>query len=68
VATPNQKTVYVLRNGEAAPVKVQIGITDGTSTEIEGGDLHEGDPLITGMAQGGAAASASGQRQRPLRF
>ena len=68
VATPNQKTVYVLRNGEAEPVKVQVGITDGTSTEIEGGDLHEGDTLITGMAQGGAAPGGTGQRKRPLRF
>lgn len=71
VATPNQKTVYVLRAGEATPVQIQVGITDGTHTEVTGGGLEEGDALITGMAQGGASTAGNGgppQRQRPLRF
>lgn len=64
--TPDQKTVYVLRGGEAKPVQVKVGITDGSHTGIVSGGLREGDAVITGMAGGGGADAS--RRPRPLRF
>lgn len=40
-------TVFVLENGKPKPVRVKLGISDGRYTEILGGDLKEGDLLIT---------------------
>ena len=40
-------TVFVLENGKPMPVRVKLGISDGRYTEILGGDLKEGDLLIT---------------------
>jgi HlyD family secretion protein len=41
-------TVYVLAGGEIKPVSVQLGITDNRNTEIVGGELKEGDRIVTG--------------------
>lgn len=41
-------TVYVLAGGEIKPVAVQVGITDNRNTEIVGGELKEGDRVVTG--------------------
>ena len=41
-------TVYVLDGDEIRPVSVHIGITDNRNTEIVGGDLKEGDRVVTG--------------------
>ena len=43
------RTVWVLRNGQPVPVVISTGITDGTWTELLGGNLHPGDALITDM-------------------
>jgi HlyD family secretion protein len=39
--------LWVLRNGQPVAVPVTVGITNGQLTEILGGDLHEGDQVIT---------------------
>lgn len=45
-------TVYVLRGegdeAQPAPVQIRTGITDEVNTEVTGGDLKEGDQIITG--------------------
>jgi HlyD family secretion protein len=46
-------SIYVLRNGKAALVEVQLGITDGSKTEVSEGELKENDPVIIGMASTG---------------
>ncbi|MFA5538636.1 MAG: efflux RND transporter periplasmic adaptor subunit [Gemmobacter sp.] len=43
------RSVYVLRDGAAVAVAVEPGDTDGRLTEIRGGDLAEGDPVIIGQ-------------------
>lgn len=59
--------VWVLRDGEPVQVPVQIGVSDGRHTQILGGDIREGDQVITGggprpdpaerqQAQGGGVA------------
>ena len=40
-------------DGRPKGVAVRLGITDGASTEVVSGDLHEGQEVITG-ALGGA--------------
>lgn len=42
--------VWVLRGGAAVQVPVMIGSSDGRLTEITGGDLAEGEIVITGQA------------------
>lgn len=42
--------VWVLRAGAAVEVPVTIGSSDGRMTEITGGDLAEGEAVITGQA------------------
>jgi HlyD family secretion protein len=54
-----KRTVYVLINGEPQPREITTGLTDGRLTEVTGGELKEGEQVITGVAgqnrQGGQA-------------
>jgi HlyD family secretion protein len=43
---PDSRVIWVLRSGKAVRVKVRIGISDGTSTEIVEGDVKEGEQVI----------------------
>lgn len=52
-----ERTVWILKDGQPAPVTITIGISDGSFTEVVGGELKEGDAIITG-ASGGEAAAA----------
>jgi len=47
--------VYVLKDGRPQPVEVQVGITDGSKTEIIAGPLQENDPVIIGMPSSASA-------------
>lgn len=42
----NQRVVWVSRDERIAPVVIEIGISDGTSTQALSGDLREGDDLV----------------------
>lgn len=46
-ATPQARTLWVLRAGLPVPVPVETGISDGSRTEIRSGELQAGDELIT---------------------
>ena len=52
--------IYVLKGAIAEPLEVQVGITDGSRTEVTGGDLKENDPVIIGMASSTSSADQSG--------
>jgi HlyD family secretion protein len=52
-------TVYVMKANRAQPVEVQLGITDGTRTEVRDGELRENDPVII-AASSAAPAGQSG--------
>ncbi|AXS80429.1 efflux RND transporter periplasmic adaptor subunit [Dechloromonas sp. HYN0024] len=52
-------TVYVLVDEEIKAVNVQLGITDNRNTEIVGGELKEGDRIITGENTNGTAGKPS---------
>jgi len=43
----NRRTLWVLRGDRGVPVPVEIGVADGTHTEISGGRLRAGDLVVT---------------------
>jgi HlyD family secretion protein len=51
-AVPGHKEIWVLRDGAPVPVRVQVGITDGTLTEVKGDGLQAGDKVITDASGG----------------
>jgi hypothetical protein len=74
---PSETTGRVWRfvDGRLMPVRVRLGVTDGTNTELLQGELLEGTPLVTGVllqptanpTQGGTRSSSPliPQRGRP---
>ena len=42
----NKRVVYILKNGTPAPVEVQLGASSDTSSQVVGGELKEGDPVV----------------------
>jgi HlyD family secretion protein len=68
---PGAKMVWTLdKNGRPQPAGVVLGISDGAYTEITGGDLKEGDPVIIAsfLKRDAAAQTAApfGGGQRPM--
>ncbi len=51
------KTVWVERGGLAVPVRVHLGLTDGSYTEVTGREIKEGDPVIVDATQSGKSAA-----------
>ena len=49
-ATSDSQRIWVLRNGEAVPLQVKTGVSNGRFTEIIGGDLQAGMEVITETA------------------
>ncbi|MBI2392342.1 MAG: efflux RND transporter periplasmic adaptor subunit [Deltaproteobacteria bacterium] len=64
---PTRRTVWVLRDGAPHPVRVEVGVTDGTSTEVVSGRLEPGDEVITEYVApaDGAPAAATGSARLP---
>jgi HlyD family secretion protein len=58
-ATPDARTVWVLRQGQPQPAGVRVGVTDGVNTELVGGDIRDGDTLVTEMAGGAKGGPGS---------
>lgn len=59
-----QRTVYVLRNQQAVPVRVRLGISDGAFTEVVSGDLKEGEQVIVAIGTDASSASSSRTTRR----
>ncbi len=53
----NMRRLLVLRDNQPTMVRVQVGMTDGTSTEITGGELAQGDLVIIGDDRNGSSQS-----------
>lgn len=45
--------VWVLKDGTPTRVRVTPGVTDGSYTEVKGGELAEGDEIVVGKATAG---------------
>jgi HlyD family secretion protein len=52
--------IYVLRNSKPQPIEVQLGITDGSKTEVRDGELNENDAVIIGMASSATNSTQPG--------
>ena len=71
LAPGTRATVYVKdASGDPQPVRVTLGVSNGTQTEVTGGDLTPGSDVITGQLAGGSAGgsrrsggSGGGQRR-----
>lgn len=63
---PRRATVYVLGpNAEPKAVRIMVGITDGTNTELVSGEIKPGDQVITGT---GGPSSTAAPRSPSRRF
>jgi HlyD family secretion protein len=52
------QTIWIVgENGKPAPVSVKLGISDGTYSEVAGGNLTEGQEVIVGLASTQAASA-----------
>jgi HlyD family secretion protein len=60
---PDQRTLWRLVRGTAAPVAVRIGISDGAITEIVGPGLATGDQVVIGVPE-----SSEGSQRPSLRL
>ena len=58
--------VYVLRGQKAAPVRIRLGITDGTSTEVAGGEIKADEQVVVAMSS--AAQARANSARRPFGF
>lgn len=58
---PRTRTIYVLREQKVVPVRVTLGPTDRRFTAVLGGELREGDFVITASS----ADKGTGQGGRP---
>ena len=60
---PRRGTVYVLgADGEPKAVRIMIGITDGTNTELVSGEIKAGDQIVVGADTKGRTAQSPGRR------
>jgi HlyD family secretion protein len=65
----DRRTVYRLKGTHAQPVDIQVGLTDGSVTEVVGGELHEGDVVVTeSLSESTAAAPAAAPTRLPRGF
>jgi HlyD family secretion protein len=55
----DERVVWVLSGKNMARRRVQTGLTDGTFTEVVGGEVAEGDQVITSMSGGNAAGGSA---------
>jgi HlyD family secretion protein len=55
-----RRTVWVLRGETPEPVRVRLGATDGTATEVVDGELREGDRVVIDAANGGGRKGPGG--------
>jgi HlyD family secretion protein len=49
-AAPDLRSVWVLRGGEPRQLRIRVGLSDGTMTEVKDGPLREGDDVIVDAA------------------
>jgi multidrug efflux pump subunit AcrA (membrane-fusion protein) len=53
----------MLRDQQATPVRVRLGVSDGSFTEVVSGDVKEGDQVIVAMGAQSASTRTTGGRR-----
>jgi HlyD family secretion protein len=64
VPTPDQRTVWVMREEKPAPARIKTGISDGAFTEVVEGALEPGDSVVTDAS--GPAGGMAATLRRPF--
>lgn len=54
--------VWLLKDGQPAPVAVRLGVSDGKNTEMLKGEITESAEIILGQAEGNGAKNAKSSR------
>jgi HlyD family secretion protein len=67
-APPNEKIIWVVRDGFPQGVPVSTGLSDGTVSEVVSGSLAEGDEVITGVGGEASRAGPGGSPRGPRLF
>lgn len=62
----NGTTLYKVNGSELKPVRVRLGMTDGVSTEVMGGELAEGDRIAAPGQQRAAAQQKQTTQRSPF--
>jgi HlyD family secretion protein len=60
-----KRPVFVLLNGAAVAREITTGLSDGRVTEVTGGDLKEGEPVIVGVVGQNSQGQRGGQQRGP---
>jgi HlyD family secretion protein len=60
---PDRRTVWTLAQETPAPVRIRVGISDGTFTEVVEGELDAGAAVITDVTGGPPSGMAAGLRR-----
>jgi HlyD family secretion protein len=68
-----QVRVYVVKDSKMQPIEVQLGITDGSKTEVVDGPINENELVVIGMSGGAGGQGQAGvanpfQPQQPRGF
>jgi HlyD family secretion protein len=58
--------VWVLRDAKLQMVRVRTGVTDGAMTAVVGGELKEGDRVVTGISEPGGATQSTANPLLPF--
>jgi HlyD family secretion protein len=58
-ATPDARSVWILREGRPERIGIRVGLTDGVSTELVSGALRAGDALVTETIGGNGGGPGS---------
>lgn len=53
-----EATVYLLRNQKPTPIRLRLGITDGSYTEVVEGEIKEGEQVVLAMSAAQSTAPA----------
>jgi HlyD family secretion protein len=62
--TPDRRTVWILKDGKPAPIRIRTGISDGSATEVLEGDLQAGGEVVTDSV--GPPSGMAAAMRRPL--
>jgi HlyD family secretion protein len=61
------RRVWVLRRGKPVPAMVRTGLSDGSHSEVLGGELRPGDVVIVGVEEGASGERSGGRRRHGKR-
>jgi multidrug efflux pump subunit AcrA (membrane-fusion protein) len=65
-STVSQGRVWLDADKQLKPVRVRLGITDGTNTELLNGEIQEGTEVVTGVVLPTSSRPAAANAGNPL--